>query len=79
MKIKKVMRGYYNHQLEKIEDHPPLEIQTIYRPEKWTSFLFHNWEGVMGYLFVAFSILHYILTGRLFAVERLMMAISVVF
>lgn len=79
MKIKKVMRRYYNHQLKKIQDRPLPRIQTVYRPEKWISFLFHNWEGVMGYLFVAFSILHYILTGRLFAVERLMMAISVVF
>ena len=79
MKIKKVMRRYYNHQLEKIEDYPPPAIQTMYRPENRIFPLILNWEGIFGTLFVAFSILHFILTGRLFAVERLMMAISVVF
>jgi hypothetical protein len=79
LKIKEIMHRYYDDQLAGIEDRPLIRVHAAFRPEKPLFFLFRNWEGVFGILFIAFSILHYCLTGRLFAVERLMMAFSVVF
>ena len=78
MKIKKVMRRYYHDQMDRMEAIPPPGLRTAPSKEA-VFFLFRNWDRILGYLFIGFSILHFIITGRLFAVDRLLMAVSIVF
>jgi hypothetical protein len=79
MKIKNIMRSYYHDRLDRMEEIPPPGIRPALPSKTRAFFLYRNRDRILGYLFIGFSILHFIVTGRLFAVDRLLMAVSVVF
>lgn len=79
MKIKKIMSRFYKDELKQIADYPPPQIQILKYTQKRLLSFFRNWDDLLGYLSIIFLILHYIISGRFFAVERLLMSASIIF
>ncbi|MBN2092303.1 hypothetical protein JW964_21970 [candidate division KSB1 bacterium] len=77
MQIKKLLRQYYQNELEKIQEPAPvIPPQRIYY-QKNTSILAINWSDAIGWLFMAGSILHYILQGRFFEIFNFIPGFSI--
>lgn len=67
MRFKKIMHAYYQHELNHIQEPPPVIPPQRIGFEKASIFTI-NWGEGLGWLFMVGSFLHYILRGRFFEI-----------
>lgn len=68
MHFNKLIRQYYQKELEKIQTPPPLMPPQRIEFKMKVSIFTINWGERIGWLFMAGSIFHYILRGRFFEI-----------
>jgi len=79
MRIKKIMRRYFEGKLASVEEIEPTSINLQYQAKPQTV-LFHLCQSdIFGYIMIIGIIIHYVTTGRLFLVGHILPSFGVLF